>query len=124
MNNKPYRVLVVEDHEINLEMICEMLCRLGCNVDTAQNGVEAVSCVESYPYDAIFMDLQMPEMDGYEAAKQIRQNSKGKKIPIFGLTANHVKKDLDRCLDAGMNDYLTKPFALEDIEALLQKHMG
>lgn len=123
MDSKQLHVLVVEDHEINLEMICEMLNRLGCKVDTAQNGLEAVCSAKNQLYDAIFMDLQMPEMDGYEAARQIRLCSISKKTPIFGLTANHVKKDLQRCLDSGMNDYLTKPFVLSDLEALLQKHI-
>lgn len=123
MSFKPYRVLVVEDHFINQEMICEMLQRLGCNVDMACNGKEAVECVTNNGYDAIFMDLQMPVMDGYEATIEIRKMEEEQSTPIIALTANHVKKDLDRCLEAGMNDYLTKPFVYEDLGALLKKHL-
>ena len=124
MKNKHYRVLVVEDHYINQELICEMLKRLGCYVDMANNGKEAVDYAAANGYDAIFMDLQMPIMDGYEAAREIRKLKDDQSTPIIALTANHVKEDLDRCLEAGMNDYLTKPFVYEDLDVLLKKHLS
>lgn len=124
MSAEKYRVLVVEDHFINQEMICEMLRRLGCIVDMASNGKEAVECVSNNGYDAIFMDLQMPVMDGYEATREIRKMVEEQSTPIIALTANHLKKDLDRCIEAGMNDYLTKPFVFEDLDALLRKHLS
>jgi CheY-like chemotaxis protein len=123
MESKHHCVLVVEDHDINQELIYEMLKRLGCHVDIASNGKEALQYLAQQTYDAIFMDLQMPEMDGYETTREIRKLEAGKSIPIIALTANHRKKDLDLCLVAGMNDYLTKPFVLDDLAALLQKHL-
>ncbi len=123
MVKQKYRILVVEDHHINQEMICEMLTRLGCSVDTACNGREALVFLTDNLYDAIFMDLQMPEMDGYETTRRIREGEGESSIPIIALTANHVKEDLERCLDFGMNDYLTKPFEFQDIDEILKKHL-
>ncbi|ADI38345.1 putative transcriptional regulator [Waddlia chondrophila 2032/99] len=123
MTKQEYRILVVEDHFINLEMISEMLKRLGCIVDTASNGKEALDCVTKNFYDAIFMDLQMPVMDGYETTRLIREDKTRQKIPIIALTANHVKSDLDRCLESGMDGYLTKPFELKDLNNVLKKYL-
>jgi CheY-like chemotaxis protein len=117
------KILVVEDHFINQELMKEMLDRLDCFVDTAENGKEALERVESNNYDVIFMDLQMPEMDGLEATREIRKIQKRKQIktPIIALTANAMQGDQKKCLDAGMDDYLSKPFELKDIEKLLNK---
>ena len=124
VTKQEFRILVVEDHFINQEMICEMLKRLGYLVDTANNGQEALNCMTENLYDVILMDLQMPEMDGYEATRIIREDKAKHRIPIIALTANHVKADLERCLESGMNGYLTKPFELEDLNAILKKHLG
>ncbi len=118
------KILVVEDHFINQELMKEMLDRLNCTVDTAENGKEALDRVENNHYDVIFMDLQMPEMDGLEATQQIRkiQQRKQIKTPIIALTANAMQGDQKKCLDAGMDDYLSKPFEMKDIEKLLNKY--
>lgn len=113
-------VLVVEDHFINQELMKEMLDCLNCSVDTAQNGLDALDQVKSKEYDVIFMDLQMPEMDGFEATKQIRKGEQGKcKTPIIALTANSMHSDKEKCLEAGMDDYLAKPFEVKDLESIL-----
>ncbi len=114
--------LVVEDHYINQELMREMLLRLNCSVDTVENGIEALAALESNVYDVIFMDLQMPEMDGFDATREIRRRERERKTPIIALTANAMHGERGRCLDAGMNDYLSKPFELQDIEALIKKH--
>lgn len=117
------KILVVEDHFINQELMKEMLDRLECDVDTAENGREALEQVGVNEYDVIFMDLQMPEMDGLEATRKIREMQKGKKhTPIIALTANAMQGDQKKCLDSGMDDYLSKPFEVKDIENLLDKY--
>ncbi|NGX42524.1 MAG: Sensor histidine kinase RcsC [Chlamydiae bacterium] len=116
-------VLVVEDHFINQELMKEMLDRLNCSVDTAQNGQEALHQIDVKNYDIIFMDLQMPEMDGFEATREIRKKGHGKSsVPIIALTANAMQGDRGKCLEAGMDDYLSKPFEVRDIEAILNKY--
>jgi two-component system, sensor histidine kinase and response regulator len=103
------RILLVEDNAINQKLATVMLTKGGYQVDVADNGKEAVEkfTVKSDEYDLIFMDIQMPEMDGYEATKTIRK--KGFGIPIIALTANAMKGEQEKCLDAGMNDYISKP---------------
>lgn len=119
-NGAKINVLVVEDHYINQELMCDLLKYLKCSVEIACNGKEAVQRVEESHFDLIFMDLQMPEMDGFEASRRIRKFHK--EIPIVALTANHLNGDLQRCYDAGMSDYLTKPFEIQDIESVIQKY--
>src|SRR5262245_44793328 len=121
----PLDVLVVEDHEINQELMQEMLQRLHCKVDTAKNGREAVEHASKKAYDMIFMDIHMPEMDGYEAAKEIRNRNGGEKhTRIIALTANVLQGTKSKCLEAGMDDYISKPIELKDIKAILDKYFG
>ncbi|MBW7859240.1 MAG: response regulator, partial [Leptonema sp. (in: Bacteria)] len=101
------RVLVVEDNEINLEVTSELLKRFGLEVETANDGKEAVKSALSGHYDLILMDIQMPIMDGYEATRQIRE--KNASIPIIALTAHALASEEQRSLQAGMNDHLSKP---------------
>ena len=112
------KVLVVEDNEINQMVALGMLESLGYEVDTADNGALALKALESNEFDVILMDCQMPEMDGYEATRRIRANPDRKisSIPIIALTANAMSGDAEKCIAAGMDDYLAKPFEPELFE--------
>ncbi|MDR0331717.1 MAG: response regulator [Chitinispirillales bacterium] len=111
-------ILVAEDVEINREILILLLEDTGIAIDCAQNGLEAVDMVTAAPakYDLIFMDVQMPKMDGLEATRRIR--AQGKTLPIVAMTANVFKSDVDACLAAGMNDHIGKPI---DIDAVMEK---
>jgi signal transduction histidine kinase/NO-binding membrane sensor protein with MHYT domain/CheY-like chemotaxis protein len=117
------RALVVEDVKINQILMAKILQRLGCNVDSASNGKEAVSMVRKCDYDIVFMDCQMPVMDGFEATNKIREEeqARNKHSPIIALTADAMIGDREKCLHAGMDDYLNKPFTPEQIIAQMQK---
>jgi signal transduction histidine kinase/ActR/RegA family two-component response regulator len=118
----PSKVLVVEDNHVNQLVVANMLKSLGQKVDTALNGVEALQRLHQHDYDLILMDCQMPEMDGYQATEHIRklQRSELAAIPIIALTANAMVEDRERCLAAGMNDYLSKPVTLQMLKEKLQ----
>ena len=106
-------VLLAEDNVVNQRVGVTLLRRLGYTVDVVANGREAISAVLRNHYDAILMDCQMPEMDGYAAARAIRQISSTTHIPIIALTANAMAGDRERCLEAGMDDYIAKPIQSE-----------
>ena len=108
------RVLLAEDNQMNQFLATTILEELGVLVEVAENGKEAIEKFSEGKYDLILMDMQMPVMDGIEATKVIRERLQSS-IPIVALTANAIKGDRQRCLDAGMNDYLTKPFAQSDL---------
>ncbi len=100
-----------------------MLERLGCRVDKAANGREAVEMVQSLPYDLIFMDCQMPEMDGYEATREIRRlEARGTHHVIVAMTANAMKGDREKCLAVGMDDYISKPIQKGDLISALTRY--
>jgi PAS domain S-box-containing protein len=117
------RILLAEDNRINQKVAMTILASLGCQVDVAATGREAVAMWKKHPYEAIFMDCQMPDMDGYEATRQIRiaEESGGVQVPIIALTANAMTADRERCLAAGMDDYIAKPLKIGDIKRALQK---
>ncbi|WP_205747313.1 ATP-binding protein [Desulfopila sp. IMCC35006] len=120
------RVLLAEDNLTNQVFATLVLEALQCEVDVANNGREAVDAVFSREYDLVLMDCQMPEIDGYEATGIIRRNElerngAGRRAIIIALTANAIDGDRERCLAAGMDDYLTKPFTLPQIQALLHR---
>ncbi|MFA4995359.1 MAG: response regulator [Bdellovibrionales bacterium] len=122
-NFENMHILVVEDMAVNRMLMTKILDKYGCSVETAVNGIEAVDMVKKNNYDLVFMDCHMPDMDGYTATQIIRENEmKGKqKIPIIALTADAMTSDRDRCLAAGMNDHLSKPFKQEQIIEILKK---
>ncbi len=113
------RVLVVEDNQVNQLLVTTILAKAGMRAEVAANGVEAVQAVHQRSFDVILMDMQMPEMDGLEATRRIRQlGAMGKAVPIIAMTANAMQEDRRRCLEAGMNDFVAKPI---DSAELLRK---
>jgi CheY-like chemotaxis protein len=127
----PARVLLVEDNRINQEVGKAMLRKLGCEVDVSEDGRAGLDAAFAKHYDVVMMDCQMPNMDGYEATAAIRSReaqleaaggaSAARRVPIIALTANAMKGDRERCLEAGMDDYLAKPFSKEQLETVLNR---
>ena len=115
------RVLLVEDNEINRELASQLLRDVGIVVSTAQNGREAVEKVTTEPFDGVLMDVQMPEMDGYQAARAIRAQSELAALPIIAMTANAMLVDRARALEAGMNDHLPKPVDPGELYAAIKR---
>jgi CheY-like chemotaxis protein/HPt (histidine-containing phosphotransfer) domain-containing protein len=114
---------VVEDNYVNLQVAMQMLENRGYRVDAASSGREAVEAVERLPYDLVFMDCQMPVMDGYEATAEIRRGERdgSRHVPIIALTANAMRGDAERCFAAGMDDYIAKPVTGEALAAVLAR---
>ena len=127
-----FRVLLVEDNAVNQKLAAKILERMGCRVDMAANGKEAVSMVGNLPYNMIFMDCQMPEMDGYEATRRIRDIELAnkvpaeKRVPIIAITANAMRGDREKCLEEGMDDYIAKPVDARQIGRVVERwrHQG
>ncbi len=118
------RILVAEDNSVN-QMVAEaMLIKLGYRADVVANGLEALEALERFPYDLVLMDLQMPEMDGYAASAMIRSDSRLADIPIVAMTAHAMASDRQRCLAAGMNDYVAKPVKAEVLGSVLERWIG
>ncbi len=119
---RPFSILMAEDNSVNQLVAQKMLERLGYRVDTVADGQEAVSAVEQRHYDVILMDVEMPNLNGYDASRQIRQNERPGRAPwIVALTAHAVDGIREDCLAAGMNDYLAKPIKLEQLEQILRR---
>jgi CheY-like chemotaxis protein len=114
------RILLVEDNLINQKVAQKMLKKLGYDADLAVNGKEAIQALESRPYQIVFMDIQMPEMDGLEATRIIRQRCQLAEQPhIVALTAFGLEYSKEMCLSAGMDDYLSKPVRVEELRAAI-----
>ena len=122
---RPLNILLVEDIKVNRALALKMLNMLGYSADIAENGLECLALVKNKSYDLIFMDLYMPEMDGFSATREIRRWGENKILArqpyICALTANVMPKDQDACREAGMNDILTKPVRLDVMKAALLK---
>ncbi|MCD6430961.1 MAG: response regulator [Deltaproteobacteria bacterium] len=121
---KQLRILLVDDNKVNIKVGSKMLSKLGVTCTTAGTGVEALAALGAAHYDLVFMDIQMPEMDGYEATRQIRSRATttiNPKVIIIAMTAHALNSDKDRCLAAGMNDFLTKPVRLDKLNKVLTR---
>jgi signal transduction histidine kinase/CheY-like chemotaxis protein len=116
------RILVAEDNPVNQRVASHMLNKLGYRCDIASNGKEAVEMLAQLPYDLVLMDCQMPEMDGYMATRSVRQREgeTGRHTPIIAMTANAMREDRARCLNAGMDGFIPKPIALEELETAME----
>ncbi|MNJ23646.1 Signal transduction histidine-protein kinase BarA [compost metagenome] len=113
------RILLVEDNPVNQLVAKGMLAKLGCEVNIAAHGAEALEQLQHTPFELVLMDCNMPVMDGYEASRRIRQSGRWPNLPIVALTANAMPEERERCRAAGMNDYLAKPFRREELLALI-----
>ncbi|AEJ20481.1 response regulator [Gracilinema caldarium] len=116
-------LLIVEDHPVNQQLFCTILEKIGfAYISTASDGIEALEKVQAQPFDIIFMDIQMPRMNGYETTRKLRQrNFTG---PIIAVTASALADEREQCIEAGMNDVLIKPYKRSDIEAMCDKWLG
>jgi len=116
--------LVVDDYSMNLDLTKHMLLMMECRVDTAETGPEAIDLVRQKRYDIIFMDIQMPDMDGIEATNEIRKITEGNgHIPVVALTANAIEGDREKYLKAGLDDYISKPITGERLEEILIRQL-
>ena len=116
------RILLVEDNRINQRVAVRILEKEGHHVTIAEDGKKALKAVEHNTFDLVFMDVQMPEMDGYETTAEIRarEQATGRHLPIVAMTARAIKGDRERCLAAGMDDYISKPVMLHDLHRVLE----
>ena len=119
-SRRSLRVLLAEDNPVNQQVAVAMLVKRGHEVHVAGNGREAVDAVRERDYDVVLMDIQMPELDGFEATAAIRALDKGKDLPIIGLTAHALSGERERCLSRGMSEYLAKPFKAHELFALVE----
>jgi CheY-like chemotaxis protein len=116
----PLRILLAEDNLVNQKLALRLLEQMGYRADVASNGIEAIQSVERQTYDVILMDVQMPEMDGLEASRQICSRwSRGQRPIIIAMTANAMQGDREMCLESGMDDYVSKPIRRDDLVAAL-----
>jgi CheY-like chemotaxis protein len=118
------RVLLAEDEELNRKVALTMLKRLGYNADAVVNGLEVLQALEQQAYDLILMNIVMPKMDGFETTREICKCVPAPKRPkIIAITAYILPNDKERCLDAGMDDYLFKPVTLNELAQMLSKYI-
>ena len=120
--DKPLKLLLVEDNKVN-QMVClRILSRMDLSADLACNGAEALEMIDQDDYDIILMDCQMPVMDGFQATRHLRELPGAKsRIPVIAITANALAGDRQKCLHAGMSDYLSKPIKVDELKTLIEK---
>src|SRR5262249_52266299 len=118
----PLRILLAEDNMVNQKVATHMLARMGYAIDIANNGVEVLQAMQHARYDVILMDVQMPEMDGLETTRLIYEQWPAEERPyIIAMTAHALTGDAEKCIEAGMNDYVSKPVRREKLEEALEK---
>jgi CheY-like chemotaxis protein len=125
-NKGPTKVLFVDDNVLSRQIGFKILQSMDCFVEGAENGIEAIEKIKNTKYDLVLMDCHMPVLDGFDATKNIRKGDAGKlnqEILIIALTASVLKEDRDKCVAAGMNDYLGKPVRIDNVKAMLEKWM-
>jgi len=118
----PLRILLAEDFIVNQKIASRMFKKMGYEIDIAENGLQAVEKSSTFTYDIIFMDVQMPEMDGLQATQMIKSTMQEDSPIIIAMTANAMPEDRKKCIDAGMDDYLSKPFKPSELQKLLMKY--
>jgi len=121
------RILLAEDNAVNQKVALAMLSKLGFRADAVANGIEAVQALNTIQYDLVLMDCQMPELDGYEATRRIRaedSEARNPNAPIIALTASAMREDRQRCLEAGMDDFLPKPVNSQALSGMLTKWLS
>ncbi|MBW8000931.1 MAG: response regulator [Planctomycetes bacterium] len=131
INKKGAKILIVEDNEINKIVVCEILGENECDLKVVENGEQAIDAVLKEKYDLVLMDCEMPGMDGYEATKIIRDHEQkgeklarsGDKLAIIAVTANAIKGDRERCIETGMDDYVSKPFDPVELFEVINSHI-
>ncbi len=121
MSGRDLSILLAEDNPVNQRMAILMLKKLGYKADYVSNGQEAINALQRQHYDLVLMDVQMPEMDGLEATAEIRRLWPSDGPRIVALTAHAITGDREKCLEAGMDDYLCKPINLEDLSAAIER---
>ena len=121
------RILVAEDNPVNQKVAQAMLRKMGLHADVVANGQEAINALQIMPYDLVLMDCQMPEMDGFEATRSIRQGGSkahNVQIPIIAMTAFTMRGDKDKCIQAGMSDFIAKPVQQQELAELLARWLA
>ena len=124
INREKYSLLLAEDNPASLKVAAGMLEKLGFNAEAVFNGKEALKELEKKPYDLVLMDIEMPEMDGIEAVCRLRSGRAGelnREVPVIAMTAHAMDGDREKCLKAGMNDYIAKPVAYESLSKVIEK---
>lgn len=117
----PLKILVADDNLVNQKVACAYLKKMGYGAEVASNGLEVLEAVEARPFDLIFLDVQMPEMDGCEAARKICERWPTDRPTMVAVTGNAMEGDREKCLEAGMDDYISKPIRVHELEAVLMR---
>jgi CheY-like chemotaxis protein len=115
----PLRILLADDNPVNLKVGRAYLEKMGYRVGLVSNGLEVIQSLELQPYDIVFLDVQMPEMDGYETSRLIRRRWKDERPTLIAMTGNVMEGDREKCLAAGMDDYISKPVRAKELEGIL-----
>ena len=116
-------VLVVDDNDMNRDVLSRRLQREGYEVSTVENGKKALEILGMEKYDIVLLDIMMPDMDGFETLKRIRGNDKLKTLPVIMLTSLNEMEDVKKCIGLGANDYVLKPYNIEDLKNRIEKHL-